>query len=310
MIIIKLGDNMTIGIPRSLYYYYYGEFWKNFFNELNVSYVVSPKTNRKIMDLGMKYANDEMCLSLKNYIGHVSYLQDKCDMILVPRIDNYGRNNQTCTNFLATYDIIHNLFPKPLLTYNIDYENGKTERKEFYRLGKLLNKKKAEIDSAYQKAMEKTKLENYRKIRKNILNLKEENLKVLIVGHPYNIYDSLLGEFIIKGLESQGVTLVYSNLFLEEDTQKLSKRLSDTLYFKYSKENIGAIELCKEKIQGIVFVSSFPCGPDSLVNELVMRKINLPYLNLVIDDLDGGAGVETRIESFIDILKERQKCQN
>ena len=31
-----------------------------------------------------------MCLSIKNYIGHVDYLKDKCDYILVPRIDNYG----------------------------------------------------------------------------------------------------------------------------------------------------------------------------------------------------------------------------
>lgn len=301
---------MTVGIPRSLYYYYYGKIWENFFDELHIPYIISPKTNRMIMDLGMKYANDEMCLSLKNYIGHVAYLQDKCDVILVPRIDNYGSNNQTCTNFLASYDIVNNLFPSSILTYNINYENDETEKKAFYHLGTLLNKKKTEIKKAYLKALEKTKLEQYRQIRKNILKLKDSNLKVLLVGHPYNIYDNLLGESIIKGLESQGVTLIYSHLFLENDAQKLSRNLSNTLYFKYSKESIGSIELCKDEIDGIVFLSSFPCGPDSLVNELVMRKIRLPYLNLVIDDLDGGAGFETRIESFIDILKEKQKCQN
>ena len=41
-----------------------------------------------------------------------------------------------------------------------------------------------------------------------------------------------------------------------------------------------------------------------------MRKIKLPYLNLIVDDLDSLTGFETRIESFIDIIKERKKqCQ-
>ena len=60
----------------------------------------------------------------------------------------------------------------------------------------------------------------------------------------------------------------------------------------------------KEKIDGIVFLTAFPCGLDSLVNELVMRKIDKPYLNLVIDDLDSLAGMETRIESFVDIIEQ------
>ena len=36
-----------------------------------------------------------------------------------------------------------------------------------------------------------------------------------------------------------------------------------------------------------------------------MRKIHLPHLNLVIDDMDATAGIETRIESFMDMLYER-----
>ena len=299
---------MTIGIPRSLFYYYYGNMWQYFFDELNVDYIVSPKTNRKIMDLGIKYANDEMCLSLKNYIGHVAYLQDKCDMVLIPRIDNYGIDNQTCTNFLAAYDIIYNLFKLPILNYNINYYDKQTEKSAFYSMGKILGKNNKEIKKAYLRASEKDKLERYREIRKNIVNLNDSNLKVLVIGHPYNIYDDLLGRTLLKQLEKEKVTLIYSHLFNDNLLQLHSKKFSNSLYFKYSK-NIGGIELSKDNIQGILFLSSFPCGPDSLVNELVMRKITLPYLNLVIDDLDGGAGFETRIESFIDILKERYQCQ-
>ena len=47
-----------------------------------------------------------------------------------------------------------------------------------------------------------------------------------------------------------------------------------------------------------------PCGPDSMVNEMIIRKFKgIPILNIVLDDQDGTAGLETRLESFIDILK-------
>ena len=136
--IFFIGDIMKIGIPRSLYYYYYDNLWINFFKFLNVDVLVSPLTNKEIMDLGIKYAQDEMCLSMKNYIGHIAYLKDKCDYILIPRLDNYGRDNQTCTNFLAVYDIINNLFDINILNYNINLLNKETEKDGFIKIGTYL----------------------------------------------------------------------------------------------------------------------------------------------------------------------------
>ncbi len=59
----------------------------------------------------------------------------------------------------------------------------------------------------------------------------------------------------------------------------------------------------------MIFISSFPCGPDSLANELAMRRIDLPYLNIIIDDIDALTGIETRIESFIDILDAKKQSR-
>lgn len=298
-------NNIKIGIPRSLYYYYYGNLFRNFFENLGCTVIISPKTNKEIMNNGIKYGYDEMCMSLKNYIGHVEYLKDKVDYIVIPRIDNYGINNQTCTNFLAIYDIIKNLFDVDILNYNIDYLKKENEEKGFLKMGKELGFNYTDIMNAYNKA--KIEDMNYKEklIRENMFKLKSDNIKVLIVAHPYNLYDEYIGKPIIKLLENENVSIIYSNLFNSEKTRKLSKKLSKNLYFKYNKENIGAIEVCKDKIDGIIFLTTFPCGLDSIANELVIRKIKLPYLNLIIDDMDGLTGFETRIESFIDIIKER-----
>lgn len=298
---------MTVGIPRSLFYYYDGEMWISFFKSLNIPYILSEESNEKIIELGRKYATDEMCLSLKNYIGHVASLVGKCDMILVPRIDNFGRNDQTCTNFLAVYDIIRNLFPVHLLTYNINYLKGETEEKAYLKLGEQLGFGEEETLSAYHNAVTSTMFRREKYILKNIEALSSTKIKLLVIGHPYNLYDEQIGKPILNFLKKQDLELIYGDLFHHDITNELSKKLSPSLYFKYSKDLIGAISLCEAKVDGVLFLTAFPCGLDSLVNELVMRKIKKPYLNLIVDDVDSTVGIETRIESFLDILEGVKK---
>lgn len=300
---------IKIGIPRSIFYYYYKDIWKYFFDEFNIELIVSPNTNKKIMEDGIKYATDEMCLSMKNYIGHVSYLKDKCDYILVPRIDNYGVDNQTCTNFLALYDIINNLFDVKILNYNINLRNNETEEKGLINIVTGFGYSYEYSKRAYKKALKKANSMKEKLIKENIKKLDSDKTKILFVGHPYNIHDNMIGKEMIKYLESNNIEIIYSDLFHSDITNDLSKKLSYGLYFKYNKENIGSIPLTEDKIDGIIFLSTFPCGPDSLVNELIFRKIKIPYLNLIVDDIDGMAGMETRIESFIDILERRKQFE-
>lgn len=295
---------MKIGIPRSINYYQNRFMWKYFFEYLKVETIISPKTNRKIMEQGVELANDEMCLSLKNYLGHVAYLKDKCDYILVPRVDNYGRDNQTCTNFLSFYDLVSNLISNKILNYNIDYVNRKTEYKGYLKIGKILGFNKSKIKKAYEYA----KIKNNKELKKiyidSINKLRSNKTKVLVVGHDYNTMDELIGTSIIKYLEKNNCEVILSTNLKASETNKLSYKISKNLYWKYNKENIGAIEYTINNIDGIILLSSFPCGPDSIVNELVIRKIRKPIINLIIDDLDSFTGLETRLESFLDIVKQ------
>ena len=290
---------MTIGIPRGLFYYYFGDMWCLFFDKLGINYVVSPETDKFIKSLGSKYSSDEMCLSMKIYIGHVAYLVGKCDIVLVPRVDNYGKFSQTCTNFLACYDIINNLFDIDVIDYNISYTEGDTLKKAFFSLGKRLGKSRRDIRDAYYYSLYKSNKILKGKIIDNTNKLNYNSKKILLVSHPYNTYDSSIGLPVIKYLESIGCSIIYSDLF---DSENEGYKLSNGLYWKFSRSIIGSIELCKDKVDGIIFLSSFPCGLDSLVNDVVIRKLKCKCLNLIIDDMDGFAGIETRLESFIDIV--------
>lgn len=282
---------MKIGLPKALYYYYCKK-WVYFFENLNIE-VVSYETNKEIIELGNKISNSEMCLSLKIFLGHVYNLKDKCDYILIPNL-KYDNKNQMCSNFNCLYDLVNNLINVNILTFD-----SNKEIKNFLKIGKELGFKKYQIKKAYLTAAIKYNKELKKLKIDNINKLNSINKKILLVGHSYNVRDKYLNE-AIKLLQKYNIEIIYSDLFDDDYYFYLSK----DLYWKYSKKNISSVVYCKEKVDGIVFFTTFPCGLDSLVNELIMRKIDKPYLNLVIDDLDSLAGIETRIESFVDIIEQ------
>ena len=67
-----------------------------------------------------------------------------------------------------------------------------------------------------------------------------------------------------------------------------------------------------EKIDGIITLTAFGCGPDSLMIEDIRRKsklFNKPLLNLTIDEHTGEAGFITRIEAFCDMLYRNKRAK-
>lgn len=300
---------MKIGIPRSLYYYHYKDLWLSFFKRLNIDVVISDKTTKEIMKKGIELSNDEMCIALKNYLGHVVSLKGLCDYVLIPRIDNYGINNQMCTNYMSTYDIIDKILDIPIISYNVSLSDRKTEEKEFEKWSSILKKSKKEIKEAYNYALEEVNKKSKYLERKNIEKLESKKTKILIVSHPYNIFDEYIGLSIINSLKKYDVEIIYSEYFNKNKTSKLGNVLSSGLYFKYSKEEIGSILMCKDKIDGILFLTAFPCALDSLVIPLVLRKVDIPTLHLLIDEENSMTGIITRLESFIDII-ERNKIHD
>ena len=96
------------------------------------------------------------------------------------------------------------------------------------------------------------------------------------------------------------------SLFCSSEMLPGIKSFLQSLYFLYSKENVGSAFYYKDVVDGIIFLSAFPCGTDSLVNELAIRKLkNIPCINIILDDSTSTLGLYTRLESFVDIIKVR-----
>ena len=114
-----MKKKIKVGIPRAFLYYRYYILWKNFFEMIGCNIVLSPNTDSDIVKVGNSLSVDESCLPSKIYLGHISYLSDKCDYILVPRIYSYGRKKRVCVKFNGIYDVVNNLFSNiKILDYN------------------------------------------------------------------------------------------------------------------------------------------------------------------------------------------------
>lgn len=298
-----------IGIPRGFLYYRNYILWKTFFEGLGCTLILSPLTNKGIVQDGLQLSVDEACLPLKIYLGHVKYLAPKCDYILVPRVANYGKGNRVCMRFNGIYDVVKSTFPETeILDYDIDHLHFKYEFGEFMRMGLKVNKNIVKVIYYYIKGKIREKQHNMTIVNGQVNVLKTNNLKILIVAHPYVVYDEFLGGEIIKYFKDNGISILYADRMDKKEAKCYAEDFSPTLYFLYSKEIIGSAFYYKNAVDGIVFLSSFPCGPDSLVNELAMRKLgDVPVLNIVLDESSATSGLMTRLESFIDIVKARRR---
>ena len=296
---------IIIGIPRAFLYHRYGVLWKQFFSLLGCKIILSPETNQEILNMGINNTIDECCLSYKIYIGHVLYLSKNADYILVTRICDYGKKEKVCTRFNGTYDNIRYLIPKrQIISYNLDKTHHQYELIGFIKMGLKITKNPFKIIYSYLKALSKQRKYNQSKENETKNKLLKQNKKVLIISHFYNIKDKYISGFITEYLKNNDITLIFSNTLNTKIAREFSAYLSDTLYWTYSKETVGAFYYYKYQIAGVIFISSYPCGIDALVNNLLIYKNKkIPMLNLVIDENTSNLNLETKLESFLDIIK-------
>lgn len=304
---------MTIGIPQAFLYHRYGILWETFFRELGVEVVTSGPTDRGKLQQGIMYAIDEACLSSKVYLGHVDALMGRCDLVFVPRIASFGHREILCTKFMALYDIVENSFRDQnikLLDCNIDLRNGKREIAAFLAMGKKLGFKRRQALYAYMVAKQADQIAHSEAVIAQNQLLERPGIKILVMGHSYNVFDALIGKPVTDYLSSQGIIPIIADTVDRRQALVAANSITETLPWVYNRELVGALQLYRNKVDGVILLSAFPCGPDSLVNDIVLRRVkDLPMLNLLMDSQDGMAGIETRLESFIDIIQFRKEAQ-
>ena len=95
----------TIGIPRALLYYRYGEFWQKFLSELGFAVRVSRPTSEETLARGLGKVSSEVCLPVKITAGHIEELKNSVDYLFLPRMVWLRDELYACPKMIGISDL-------------------------------------------------------------------------------------------------------------------------------------------------------------------------------------------------------------
>ncbi len=325
---------MKIGIPRALGYYNYYPFWHGFFNYFGIEVVISDPTTKSTISKGSSLVVSETCLPVKVYIGHVLNLLEKgIDVIYAPSIQSIDFKIYNCSKLRGLPDLVRNVVKRNFLL--IEPTLDKSDKKQgFYQylfesvapLGltdKKLIKKASKAGWECQNnfnLMTRSGIDYKTAVRNAIKGKivldkkqKEHATKVAVLSHGYNLHDDRVSMRVLNKLDKLGIQAVTAdNLSIKQMKQGIDN-LETTLYWANEHEITGAAGhyMKNDQIDGLITITAFGCGPDSLMIERITRfakRFKKPLLNLTIDEHTGEAGFITRLEAFTDMLHRKKRA--
>ena len=325
---------MQIGIPRSLLYYSYYTFWHGFLDALGIEIVLSDKTTKAIMSAGSSLVVTETCLPIKIYVGHVLNLLEKgVDKILVPSIQSVSHKIYNCSKLRGLPDLIRNVVKKEFTIIDATLDKSQKNQGLYHFLREIAaNFSIFDEKKIYDASKAGWKIYNnfnvmlrsgveYEKALKLalkgqvVINSEEAEfpINVAVIAHGYNLYDDRVSMKLISKLKAMDVKAHTAQSLTLEQMKKGIETLGQELYWANEYEMSGAAGhyLQDNKIDGIITLTAFGCGPDSLMIDRISRKIHefkKPLLNLTVDEHTGEAGFITRLEAFVDMLYRKKRA--
>jgi predicted nucleotide-binding protein (sugar kinase/HSP70/actin superfamily) len=320
-----------VGIPRALFYHTYYPLWRTFFGELGVETIVSPETNKGILNEGIKHVVDETCLPVKVFFGHIAELNKAgVDYLFVPRMVSVEKKAYICPKFMGLPDMLkasklaHPAIIMPVINL---VKAGQAEEQFILECAAPFTGNRRLIKKAWRVALQEQQghEENLRKkalagdaesgsaVRRKMIDngLKNDDLTILLLGHDYNVYDRYINMGIMEKLRHLGCQVVTSALLSKEEREVRLKQFPRSVFWTYGRNLMGAVfrffDYAGKK--GVIILSSFGCGIDSFIDHFIIRRLaaqKIPYLNVVLDEHTGEGGLNTRLEAFIDIIQWRR----
>lgn len=329
---------MQVGIPRALSYYDFFPFWYGFFSDLGIEIVLSDATTKKTMTSGSSLVVPETCLPVKVYAGHILNLLDKgTDKILVPSIQSIAPKIYNCSKIRGLPDLIRNVVKKPFTMIEATFDKSEKNCGLYDFLKEIASQFGITDFSRIKKASKNAwKVYNnfhvmtrsgipYKTALRNALenkvvindNQKSYPINIALIAHGYNLYDERVSMKIFDKLEKLDVKVFTALNLTQEQMLEGLNSMNTKLYWANEYEISGAAShyIQDRKIDGVITINAFGCGPDSMMIERISRFARIhskPILHLSIDEQTGEAGFVTRIEAFIDMLyrKKRSKILN
>jgi predicted CoA-substrate-specific enzyme activase len=311
----------TVGMNRSLLLNTYFPFFNRFFAELGFRLTLPTGQDPR----GVDQQGSAFCFPVEiahNYAA--TLLAEKPDYIFLPQVKGLAlgetdRVSSTCVLVQGEPYYLRTAFPALETSNNVlspvlDFTRGYFhDRETFLQIARKLGTDPAVVDTALEAAAAEQQQfsEDIREIgRRGLAAIEQdpERFGVVLFGRPYNSFASVANKGIPAKFASRDITIIPFDM-LPYWNEKLAD--DDNMYWAMGQIILkGARFVAKHPQLYGAYITNFSCGPDSFIvsffRDIMGRK---PSLTLELDSHTADAGLETRIEAFLDIIRYYREIQ-
>ncbi len=306
----------TMGLPRAMYTYDRLPFWATFFKACGFDITLSRQTDKMIRESGIEGSVAEPCFPIRVAHGHVAeLLEEGADYVFLPNLLNeetdhpemeshacpWGQTLPHVIRFAPHFEAHRDKFYAPILHFRRGPEFVREALRESL---KPLGVPARTVDAALKQAYEAQTEFRGRLVDAGAeaLALLEEHdeLGIVLIGRPYNIYDSGVNMDIPTKLRRYyGANVVPMDFLPLWGTD--TRDITANMFWNYGRKILQAAKIVAQHPNlHIIYMTNFKCGPDSYVKHYIGAASPEPFLLLQFDEHTNDAGAMTRCEAYLD----------
>ncbi|MCD6216885.1 hypothetical protein J7L05_03365 [bacterium] len=312
------------GIPLALENWTYLPLFKSFLEGLGQKVIINAPTNRALVELGSKAIVDETCLPCKIEAGAALTLDSEVDFLFIPRLVSLKKGVTNCPKMIAMPDLLRNRCKMDIMDPLVDIRRDKKSLIRAVReTGEKFNPDGHQVYKAWYKAL--YTYHHYKHLLRSHLTPREANavlngenlvqpkpvknqIKIALVGHNYNLNDQFTSFDIVSRLRKEGAFVYTPDSISERIINRMNRMLEKEIFWIHERKLFGAAMyyIYRERVDGIIAITSFNCGTSAVTFEFInheSEKMRVPIMHLVVDEHTQEAGLLTRIEAFMSLIK-------
>lgn len=325
-------QNITIGLPRVLFYWDTMPFWKTLLQALGFTVKLSHLSTRAIYEDGLQaVASDTVCFPAKLVHGHLRDLHKQgVDRIFMPIVTTVPSENQADTSqsmcaVVKGYPLVIKNSDNPERRWDTPFDSPLfhwfTEKDRTNQLAKYFHDTFAIPEKATQEALkqadaaQKAFQETLQKRGAEVLAQvrKEGRYAIVLAGRPYH-NDTLVNHELPNFFTDMGIPVITADSVPGVNDVVLDNSLIDIVNNFHARMLSSAVIAAQSSHMEYVQIVSFGCGHDAYLSDEIIRLMKEvgPKIPLVLkvdeSDIHGPLGIRTR--SFVETIERRRAQSN
>lgn len=321
-------QNITIGLPRVLFYWDSMPFWKTLLKALGFKVKLSHLSTRTIYEDGLQaVASDTVCFPAKLVHGHLRDLHNQgVDRIFMPIVttvpsENTADTSQSMCAVVKGYPLVIKNSDNPERRWNIPFDSPLfhwfTDKDQVRQLTTYFHdtfgipekateealKQANAAQNSFHEALQKRGAEVLAQVRE------EGRYAIVLAGRPYH-NDTLVNHELPSFFTDLGIPVITADSVPGITEVNLDNSLIDIVNNFHARMLSSAVIAAQSPHMEYVQIVSFGCGHDAYLSDEIIRLMKEvgPKTPLVLkvdeSDIRGPLGIRTR--SFVETIERRR----